>query len=359
MKKITTIFIFLCAFRIAKGQLYENIGNPSSITLINSYSGWQNNGSSHIFSGSGDIRSTTVSSGYDGSSGNGNVYLTSNGTAYFQIAGINTIGLTNPAINFGLYKSALTSDATELKFEYSLDGINFTQIAIPSQQTGSGTANWRKIQLTGLPNTATLYIKFTNLSTTCQFRIDDIHLNALSVLPISLTNFTAKAINQNIHLNWKTTSEENNDYFEIRRAVDGKNFLSIGAVKGAGNSNIARDYTFIDANPFASTNYYQLVQHDFNGKTSSSQIVAVKSKISKAQLFAFASSTEIIISLSSPYQTEGTFQIFDINGRKLATHTANFEKGLNNINIPIILEKGIYLIHYISKEEILDQKFIK
>jgi len=358
MKKITTIVIFLCAFKITHGQLYENMGTPSSTTLITSYTSWQNNGL-FTFSGTGDIRTTAASSGYISSSGNGNVYLTNNGTSSFQISGINTSLLTNPAINFGLYKSSNASDASELKFEYSINGSTYNQISIPTQPTGTGTANWRKIQLTGIPKSTTLFIRFTNQSTTTQFRIDDINLDDLTVLPISLTSFTGKSIDQNILLNWKTASEEHNDYFEIKRSADGQSFEAIGEIKGAGNSSILKDYTFTDFNPFAGTNYYQLVQHDFDGKTSSSQVIGINSKIAKAQLSVYASSSAIHISLSSPNQTEGVFQIFDVNGQKLSSQTTTIEKGYNTIQFPIALENGIYLIRYSSEGEILTQKFFK
>ena len=52
----------------------ENMGSPSGTTAIATNT-FQNN-SPIIFSGTADVRSTTGSTGYSGSSGNGNVFFT-------------------------------------------------------------------------------------------------------------------------------------------------------------------------------------------------------------------------------------------------------------------------------------------
>lgn len=164
----------------------ENIGVPSGTTAIASYTGWQNNGTL-TFTGSGDVRVTTPSAGYTGASGSGNVFLTNSGTANFQIASISTLAF-DPVFTlaFGAYKSTTASNMSELKLEYSSNGTDFTTISIPAQPTGSGTANWRLITLSNLtlPVVTNLRLRWTNTSTTPQFRIDDVTLSGtLSAVP--------------------------------------------------------------------------------------------------------------------------------------------------------------------------------
>lgn len=362
MKKI--LFLLLLTLPILSfAQLSENMGTPSSTTPISTYTGWQNN-SSYTFTGTGDVRTSVASSGYTGASGNGNVFLTNSGTGgfYLQIGGINTSSLTNPAIKFGLSKSTTASDASELKFEYSTDGSNFTQIATPTQATGSGTTSWKLILITGLPNSSTLTIRFTNTTsggTGPQFRLDDIQINSLSVLPISLTSFTGKALDKNILLNWNTASEENNDYFDVQHSADGKTFTSIGKVAGAGTSTTFKDYLFTDENPFAGTNYYKLVQHDFDGKTTESKVIGVASNIAAATLSVYASSSDVKITLSSPNKTEGTFEVFDIGGRKLATTSLSVNKGYNTVSVPVSLQPGVHFVKYTADGETINVKFVR
>ena len=171
----------------------ENVGTPSSTTLINSYTGWQNNGVL-TFTGLGDVRTTSPSNVYSGASGSGNVFLTNDSTSRFlEISGINTLGFVPGTfdLSFGAFKSTIASNMSELSLEYSSDGSNYTALSIPLQPTGSGTTNWRLIELSdlGLPTVMNLRLRWTNTSSTSpQFRLDDISLSAVPE-PTSLVLF--------------------------------------------------------------------------------------------------------------------------------------------------------------------------
>lgn len=166
---------------------YESFGTVSGTTTYATHT--TNNGfdnDSLSFGGSGDIRQTSVSSGYTGASGLANAFLTNNGTSTLIISGISTLGYQagSVSISFGAFKSAIASDMTELLFEYSSNGMDWTSIAIPAQATGSGTANWRLLEFndTAMPITETLSLRWTNTSSgtgTPGFRIDDVTLTAI------------------------------------------------------------------------------------------------------------------------------------------------------------------------------------
>lgn len=155
--------------------LSENCGSPAGTVTIAANS-WQN-GSPIAYSGSADVRNTTTSSGYTGASGNGNVFFAGVGNSLI-ISGINTSGYTSLVLRFGLHKSTIASNASELVDSVSTDGVNYTAITIPAQATGSGTATWRQVTITGgtIPATSNLRIKFRNTSASVSFRIDDIVL---------------------------------------------------------------------------------------------------------------------------------------------------------------------------------------
>jgi hypothetical protein len=94
--------------------------------------------------------------------------------------------------------------------------------------------------------------------------------------PITLLYFNAKANNEQVELSWSTISEVNNDYFEVQRSVNGKDFESIDKVDGAGNHKGVLNYSSIDENPYNGISYYRLKQVDFDGKTSYSTIKMVE-----------------------------------------------------------------------------------
>ncbi|MEH0157248.1 hypothetical protein V6R21_24255 [Limibacter armeniacum] len=87
-----------------------------------------------------------------------------------------------------------------------------------------------------------------------------------TILPVEMIFFSAKRQSSDVMLTWATASEVNNDYFEIQRSTDGKNFEIIGSVNGNGDSQARIDYEFIDTNAPKGTVYYRLKQVDYNGK---------------------------------------------------------------------------------------------
>lgn len=103
--------------------------------------------------------------------------------------------------------------------------------------------------------------------------------NRLDRLPVDLISFTVKDSPSTVILNWSTANEENNNYFSVERSSDGVNFVEIGTVKGAGNSNNLQTYLFEDLNPLNGRSYYRLKQIDYGGQFDYSQLVAISHKL--------------------------------------------------------------------------------
>lgn len=182
MKKLYSFLFLIFSFSIVcKSAIIfsEDIGNPSGTTLITAYTGWQNNGVL-TFTGTGDVRTTTPSTGYSGSTGLGNVYLANNATnKTLIISGFSTSSYTAIALNFGVYKSTTASNGAELVVEYSTGGVSgpWTAITIPVLPTGTGTAIWAYRTSTSTIPAGTNAIRITNNNAAAvQFRLDDISL---------------------------------------------------------------------------------------------------------------------------------------------------------------------------------------
>jgi hypothetical protein len=87
----------------------------------------------------------------------------------------------------------------------------------------------------------------------------------LTVLPVEWKRFDAFTKENNVLLEWTTSTEKNSDYFIIERSTDTENWMSLGRVIAAGNSSFEIDYQFIDPSPEIGINYYRLRQVDFDG----------------------------------------------------------------------------------------------
>lgn len=97
-----------------------------------------------------------------------------------------------------------------------------------------------------------------------------------AALPITLTHFDARAIdNEQVLIEWATIQEENNAYFTIERSPDGLRYTSIAHLDGAGNSTSLREYSYRDIDPLDGQAFYRLKQTDFGGDFSYSPVVRV------------------------------------------------------------------------------------
>ncbi len=154
------------------------------------------------YSGSGDTR-MTFAWGADrpaGATGGRHVFLGANTQSNpnnnhtFVIGGIDSRGYQPDSftLSFAAHKDRIADNMQDLDVEYSIDGEEFVRLlpdGLPAQATGTGTANWRLIELTelSLPATDQLQLRFTNRSPVpstnngTAYRLDDFSLQARAV----------------------------------------------------------------------------------------------------------------------------------------------------------------------------------
>lgn len=96
-------------------------------------------------------------------------------------------------------------------------------------------------------------------------------------LSIELVSFDGVLDDRQIDLFWVTSNEINNDYFIVERSLDASNWSGIGMVDGAGTYTGQLNYMLVDEDLDWSVPgyYYRLVQVDFNGTYSISNIIFI------------------------------------------------------------------------------------
>ena len=145
-------------------------------------------------------------------------------------------------------------------------------------------------------------------------------------------------IGKNSIVEWTTSSELNNDYFEILRSKDAKIFTSIGQVKGAGNSNEVLNYSIIDDNPYEGISYYKIVQIDFDGKSSSSKLLELNNSIKiEIEIYPNPSKGMIYVKASSNL----TIEIY--NSSSLLVHKDELQNNISTMDLSN-LESGMYIL---------------
>lgn len=166
-------------------------------------------------------------------------------------------------------------------------------------------------------------------------------LNA--ALPVEFVAFAATVgTDDAVLLHWITATELNNDYFAVERSLDGKEFTEIATVLGAGTTESAQEYRYVDvAAPAGREVYYRLRQVDFDGQFSYSETVTVRLDSAEgATLSAFPNPAPLGALVTVRGLDETPVQLFDLTGR-----VWTLPRGTNGrVDLPEALVPGMYLL---------------
>jgi trimeric autotransporter adhesin len=211
--------------------------------------------------------------------------------------------------------------------------------ATPGNPTGAGTIEWVT------PTRATFGTDYT-LSYTFTSGFSGFAAGIQAPIPVTLLNFTGQLQSGHALLQWTTTQELNSKQFDVERSVDGVNFVKIGTVAAAGNSNSQRRYTFVDNNMRA-VNYYRLNMIDVDNRSVRSNVVLLKNDNIAQQVYVLTNPFGNYIDLQFAKAPEGkvSLRLMDMTGKQLSAGTytnVGYNIRFNNLNM--VLSKGIYVL---------------
>lgn len=180
-------------------------------------------------------------------------------------------------------------------------------------------------------------------------------------LPVTLLNFNASLNNKQVLLKWATSTEFNNNYFEVERSADHQNYHSIGKIKGAGNSNRLNEYTSIDRAPLEGVNYYRLKQTDADGKFSYSKVIAVKFAGNGSSLSIFPNPVTNFVTLSfRPNAGNMVARLVDVNGRIVVQMSGDINGINQQLNAHLSkIPAGFYVLKLVDTQESFVVPFVK
>jgi len=171
-----------------------------------------------------------------------------------------------------------------------------------------------------------------------------------SPLPVELSSFTAKVINERVHLKWITKTEVNNYGFEIERKQGGNKWRRIGFIEGYGTTSESKEYSFINNITEINTRLikYRLKQMDFDGSYEYSEEVLVENPApvdyTLQQNYPNPFNPVTTISYSLPVKSEVELVIYNALGEEVM-ELANEEKEAGRYSVEVNatrLPSGIY-----------------
>ena len=179
---------------------------------------------------------------------------------------------------------------------------------------------------------------------------------APALLPVDYLSIAVYAKSEQVHLNWATVTEVQNEKFDIER-VRNTNATPelIGSVKGNGNSNQVQTYALIDTKPYAGTSYYRLVQVDFDGKRSTSKWYSVVNRKFGFEIRAYPNpaTDQVSLELQSNAGNQVSVSICNLTGQVMQTQNINLTTdgtSVHELNIKS-LPQGVYVIQATSKNQ--------
>lgn len=281
-----------------------------------------------------------------------------------------TNALIQYQINAGSFVDVTTVDFSSTSTSgASLSAISLSSITDLQNVSSTNTITIRIVPYGATSSAGTFYIYDVGNSSSNDFSILGTTV-ALAPTPVELFSFAAKKDGSKNILRWTTASENNNKGFEVQSSTDGVRYSTIAFVSSLANggfSGHSLQYSFTDANPSGTKQYYRLSQLDYDGKARLSNIVLVKGdkplKLAIGGLFPNpVTGRTLNIFVDAPQKDRITLVVSDISGRILRQQTAHVEDGSNTISLDIsTIGKGLYFVRLLSdaSAETTVGKFIK
>ncbi len=175
-----------------------------------------------------------------------------------------------------------------------------------------------------------------------------------SVLPLVLSQFTAVSHNGVAQLNWKTSSEEGLQQFEIEYSLHGNDFTRAGIVP-AKNSPSGAAYEFNQVINYSASIYYRLKMVDFDGSYHYSNVIVVFiNKQNTNFVYPSVITTGILnMFINEPFTS---VELLSMNGAIVLK--MDITGRIGNLAIPVYAAAGTYIVQLKNHEKTLLQRII-
>ena len=177
-----------------------------------------------------------------------------------------------------------------------------------------------------------------------------------------LLYFKGKLQNGLANLEWTTTTETPELYFEIEKSTDGLHFQKIGTTNAVGKKDEEETYAFRDAESVTGTVYYRLKLISNTGIAYSHVVTLYGGNINfeiKSLLNPFDS--YLSFDAIAPADVEGDLMLFDSFGRMIKQQHVSLTKGYNRVNMSGLgsLSDGTYFLRVQTDNQSINKRVIK
>lgn len=181
--------------------------------------------------------------------------------------------------------------------------------------------------------------------------------SCLTVLPVTITNLSAKKVNNNALISWKVSNEQSINKYQIERSTTSINFEKIGEV----NSNSNSIYSFTDNNlPKTQRVYYRIKTIELSGKTTVTNIVSVEGNATSStiKIYPNPAAEFVSVELNNINLNEASIlSITDITGKVVLQRS--FTPNSSFLKIPVQqFGNGVYTLKISNSLTTIYTKFV-
>jgi len=189
--------------------------------------------------------------------------------------------------------------------------------------------------------------------------IDDISImeESYSLLPLQILSFSAKALQNNVLLQWQADEGSALQQYDIERSIDGINFSKTGTMLPLTGRGI-KNYSFPDADVPSNFNvlYYRIKMITPDGKYTYSKIQTVSFKRETAfitRLFPNPFTDKIDLTVNAVKDDYINAVITGVSGNKVLNTKIKVSKGPSQVSINNLgnLSRGVYFLKLVLGNE--------
>jgi hypothetical protein len=193
-------------------------------------------------------------------------------------AGIQSLEIDDQGRLYTTYQSSQSASGKGFYLLFAENNVFYDTLLIADIPPEYVTRNSSQVITKGNGDIAMLYAEGDVRNDTV---ICDIFMkrgNIYSIVPVELVSFNAEVFDNDVNLSWTTSSETNNQGFEILRYTqnDQNGWMNVGFVPGFGTTTDPKSYSFHDGGIPAGNYQYRLKQIDFDGTFEFSNIIEVQ-----------------------------------------------------------------------------------
>ena len=185
---------------------------------------------------------------------------------------------------------------------------------------------------------------------------------------VKYISFNGNLVNNTVCLSWVTSQELNNNYFEIERSFNGKDFSTVGLALDGFENDANKEYAFKDNSKLLENKevvYYRLKQYDNDGKFNFGSLLALNLKSNNKGSIQLSPNPFVDnFSVKFVGVENATAEILIANalGKSVLNKRVGVMKGYNNIQVDGLssLPSGTYLATVVVNGKVVgSQKIAK